>query len=100
MKYILILFLLSSQLNAWTCKEPEWLGICDQIRMYSSKDLDVVITIQKQKRGWVRFQITNKESDKSYGYARYNMGQWDVIGFGSSFSPEDIEKLKIPDWIK
>ncbi len=103
MKYILILLLLiSTNLSAWSCKEPEWLGIGDQMREQCVGDLDIVVTVQTQKRGWVKFYATctNKELDDVYGYAKYVSGKWQLVTFGTGIAPDDCDELGIPKWIR
>ena len=106
MKYVLALLLaLTTQVNAAKgdkCIEPEWLGICEQVQEHVAGQLEIKIEIVKQKKGWVRFNAycTNKELDPVYGYAKYIMGNWKLITFGTAITEEDCNQLGIPEFIR
>jgi hypothetical protein len=59
---------------------------------------DPLVTVQKVTEGYARVQVKSKSgaTDPAIAFLKLEKGKWKVLGLGTAFDPEKLERLQIP----
>lgn len=90
--------------NACTA-DAEEIKVLEAAREYATQNTDIEVNLQPESvmEDYARVRVTPKnagEADEALMYLKKQKGTWQGIVIGTGFSPEDYEKLGIPDKIR
>jgi hypothetical protein len=103
-KSLITLFLCLFIFHACT-SDAEETQVLEAAQAYARENSDIAVNVQAESilDDYARVKVTPKnpgEADEALMYLKKVKGRWEGISLGTGFSPEDYEKLGIPEKIR